>query len=107
MPDMAYKRVVITEFAKTQFIDCFQYIYYELQNPLAADSFLKDYQKTLDTLARIADGLPLCEDPELAAYGLRLIHFRHHRYKLLYRVKSDTIIIDAVYHDLQELRLPF
>ena len=72
-------------------------------NPLVADLFLDDAYETVDRLRLVANGLAVCENKELAFYGYRVISFKKHHYKMIYRIKNDTVIIDGVYHDLQDL----
>lgn len=102
---MAYT-VKLTKDAKRQLDNIVYYIYFILMNPFAADSFLNDYTETLRRLSRVADGLAFCEDEELCKLNLRIIHFKTHSYKLLYHTKGSVAIIDAIYHNKQELKPP-
>lgn len=100
------KEVKITKIAKAQVIDHFEHIAQKFMNPLAADSFLKAYLETLERLSIVADGLPICENKDLALYEFRIIHFKKYHYKILYRVKGDIVIVDAVYHNRQKIKIP-
>lgn len=31
-----------------------------------------------------------------------MIHFKYHRYFMLYRIEDDKVCVDAIYHDLQD-----
>ena len=104
MPAMEEYNVVLTRIAKRQIIGCYLYIVYEFKDPLAADSFLEDVNNTIDLLKFMPTGLPLCEDDNLKKEGYRIIHLKRHRYKLLYRIKKNRVVIDAIYHNLQKIK---
>ncbi len=50
----------------------------------------------------MAGSLKLCDDADLRALGYRTIHFRRHRYFMLYEVVDDCAYILGIYHDLQD-----
>lgn len=104
---MTIYKVIITDPAKEQIYNFYSYIRNIFMNPLAADSFLDEYVKTIKRLSIIADGLPICEDSDLAFFDYRIIHLKKYNFKLLYRIADGVVIVDAAYHGLQELKLPF
>lgn len=103
---MEYYNIDLTEHTKQQIAHFYLYIQYTFMNPLAADSFLKDANNTVKRLSYMADGLPICEDEDLAFFEYRIIHFKKYNFKLLYRIDGDTVIVEAAYHGLQQLKVP-
>ena len=53
-------------------------------------------------LAHVAGSLKLCDDPKLRALGYRTIHFKHHKYFMLYRIEDGKAYVDGIYHDSQD-----
>ena len=98
---MAYK-IVITDFAWNQLKNITDYIIYDLKNPIAADSVLSDFEKAVESLERSAELFAPCEEPELAKHDYRKYHLEKHRYILLYRIVKEEVIVDRVYHELQD-----
>lgn len=47
----------------------------------------------------MAGSLKLCDDSKLRALGYRTIHFKHHKYFMLYRIQDGKVYVDGVYHD--------
>ncbi len=84
--------------------DLDNYVYYllvEKLNEQAATALIDDYDETVDELAKVAGSLKQLEDPDLVKY--RKIRLRRHNYYLLYRLEGDTVVIDRMFHDLQDL----
>ena len=77
------------------------YVRYILKNPIAAEKVIQDAEKTMNKLTYLAECLKLCEEPELAIQGYRVIFFQKHDYVMLYRVDENTVYIDGVFHQLQ------
>ena len=50
----------------------------------------------------MAGSLKLCDDPKLHVLGYRTIHFKHHKYFMLYRIEDDKVYVDVIYHDSQD-----
>lgn len=92
--------VVLTRQAQLDFRDIINYLLYKLKSVQAADSVVSDMENTIERLSRIADSLKLCEDPWLRDLGYRTIHFKHHKYFMLYRVEGVRVYVDGIYHDL-------
>ncbi|MDE7311194.1 MAG: type II toxin-antitoxin system RelE/ParE family toxin [Eubacterium sp.] len=95
-------KVVITHDAKAQLTQILRYLKQELGNDQAAQSMKSDMKDTKQRLSRIAGSLKLCDDAKLRSLGYRTIHFKHHRYFMLYRIEDSIVYVDAVYHDLQD-----
>lgn len=97
--------VVLTSQAQLDFRDITNYLLYKLKSDQAADSVVSDMENTIERLSHIADSLKLCEDPRLRDLGYRTIHFKHHKYFMLYRVEGVHVYVDGIYHDLQDYEI--
>lgn len=73
---MDYK-VILSDLAKRQIDDILFYIYATLGNEVAAARVLEDAENTVQKLAQVGGSLKICEEPELAEYGYRKMHFYH------------------------------
>lgn len=98
---MVYK-VVLTSQAKSQFREIVNYLYHKLKNPQAAANIMDDFDDTIARLSHVANSLKLCDDRILQAKGYRIIHFKKHRYLMVYTIDERTAYIEGVYHDLQD-----
>lgn len=94
--------VVLTGLAREQLDRIIYYILYELKNEQAANSVLEDANNTKLRLSRTAGNLRKCEDSVLQALGYRTIHFKYHKYFMIYRIEGNVVYVDGVYHDLQD-----
>lgn len=103
---MAYK-VIITPVAKRHLDRYVEYTLQVLQNPDAARGIIKDAKETKKRLSTVAGALKLCDNPILAKYDYRTIRFAHHNYFMVYRIDGNTVIVDAMYHDLQDYESVF
>ena len=72
-----------------------------LKNPEAARKIKQDMKETKTKLSYLAESFKLCETPELAQFGYRIIFFQRHRYIMLYRVVGKYVYVDGVFHELQ------
>ena len=95
-------KIVISEPALGHFYSYLDYVVYGLENFQAAVSIQRDYADTLERLANTADGRGILDDPDLARFGYRKIHLKHHRLILIYRIEGKTVYIDGIYHTLQD-----
>ena len=98
---MAYK-VIIMPPARRRLE---MYIYYTietLKNKPAAKAILADARDTRKRLSLTADSLRVCENPLLAKYGYRKIYFAKHRFLMIYRIQDNTVIVDGMFHELQD-----
>lgn len=94
-------KIMITDDVQNDLDNFVYYLLIEKMNEQAAKAILHDYDETIDALSNVAGSLKNLEDPELSCY--RKIGFRRHDYYLLYRVLGDTVIVDRMFHDLQDL----
>lgn len=98
---MEYK-VVLTTQAKVDFRRIIDYLLFKLKSEQAATNVANDMENTINQLSHVAGSLKLCEDSRLKSLGYRTIHFKQHRYLMLYRIESDVVYVDSIYHDLQD-----
>ena len=78
------------------------HIYLMLKNPQAADSLMQDFDDTVKMLEEQADCFGYCRSERLRRLGFHKVHFKRHRYLLVYRVKDDRVIVEGMYHELQD-----
>lgn len=98
---MAYK-IVVTPDAEADLDNFISYLLFEKQNVQAASNLLDDFEETKNILADVATSLKYCENPKLKKLGYRRINFQKHSYFMLYRTITDMVIIDNIFHDLQD-----
>lgn len=100
---MDYK-VILSDLAKRQLDDILFYICVTLGNEVAAARVLEDAENTVQKLAQVGGSLKICEEPELAEYGYRKMHFLSHRYLMLYTINGTCIHVDRIYHELEDYK---
>jgi plasmid stabilization system protein ParE len=98
---MAYK-VIIMPPAKRRLDRYVQYTLEELKNKQAARAILEDARETKKQLSQVADSLKICENPLLAKYEYRKIGFLKHRFIMVYRIQDGVVIVDGMFHELQD-----
>lgn len=94
--------VILTYPAKAQLDHAINYILCEFESEQAALSVMEDAEEARLRLSRVAGSLKLCDDPKLRALGYRTIHFKRHKYFMLYRIEDDKAYVDGIYHDSQD-----
>lgn len=94
--------VELSELAMEQYDKFLYYIYYTLKNPQAANSLMQDFDDTISILTEQADCFGYCRSEQLRKLGFHKIHFQKHRYLLVYRVKQSSVIVEGMYHELQD-----
>ncbi len=94
--------VYVSDLAYEQYNNFLDYIYNTLLNPQAATSLMEDFDDTIGILEIQAESFGYCKSEQLRKLGFRKIHFQRHRYLLVYRVKQDSIIVEGMYHELQD-----
>ena len=50
----------------------------------------------------MADSFGYCNSDRLKELGLHKIHFSKHRYMFVYRVDKSKVIIEGMYHEMQD-----
>lgn len=103
---MAYK-VIITPTAKHQLEMYIAYTLSVLKNLQGARAIRNDARETKKRLSKVANSLALCEDKILAKNGYHKIMFAKHDFFMVYRIDNNTVIVDAMYHELQDYESVF
>lgn len=100
-------RVIITPPAKHQLEMYISYTLSEFKNLQAARAIRDDARETKKRLSIVAGSLALCKDEILARNGYRRIMFSKHDFFMVYRINANTVIVDAMYHELQDYESVF
>lgn len=98
---MDYK-VVVTRDAEEDLDRFIRYLILEKKSMQAARSVLDDFEAAKDSLKHMAGSLKLCDNPKLKKLGYRRMNFLNHRYFILYRIHDDVVLIDSIFHELQD-----
>ena len=98
---MAYN-IVVTSDAEADLEQFIRYLIFDKKNDQAARSFLRDFEETIKVLPRIAYSLRYCDNPKLRELGYKRMHFLNHRYFMMFRIEEDRIIVDNIFHELQD-----
>ena len=98
---MDYK-VVITIDAENDLDQFINYLIYEKKSLQSANNLLDDFDSIIESLTHIAGRLNLCDNPRLRKLGYRRINFLKHRYFMLYRIVDNLVIVDNIFHELQD-----
>lgn len=88
--------------AEQQYDKILSYIAYKLKNPQALQNVMDDFDDTVEKLEKMADSFGYCNSDRLKELGLHKIHFSKHRYMFVYRVDKSKVIIEGMYHEMQD-----
>ena len=94
--------VEISELAERQYGDILSYIANQLENPQAVKNVIDDFDSTVNRLEKMAEKFGLCKSERLKALGLHKIRFEKHRYLFVYRIDGQQVVIEGMYHELQD-----
>ena len=94
--------VELSELAEEQYDNILSYIYHKLQNPQAMINIMDDFDDTVSKLERMADTFGYCQNSCLRDMELHFIRFSKHRYLFVYRIIQNRVIIEGIYHELQD-----
>lgn len=94
--------VEISELAEEQYDNILDYLANEKKNPQAVNGVIDDFDYAVEQLERIPDTFGYCQDVRLREMGFHKLHFRSHKYLFVYRIKGSTVIIEGMYHELQD-----
>lgn len=94
--------VYVSELACEQYDRFLDYIYHTLLNPQAAEALMQDFDTTINILEKQAACFGFCESERLRRHGFYKIHLQRHKYLLVYRIKKDDVIVEGMYHELQD-----
>lgn len=95
-------RVVVTKDAEEDLDRFIKYLIFEKESIQAAQNVLNDYDATIDSLKYVAGSLKPCDNPRLRELEYHRINFLNHRYFMLYRIVDDIVIVDNIFHELQD-----
>ncbi len=94
--------VEISELAEIQYDNILSYISNVLNNPQALENVINDFDDTIAKLEKGADIFSFCKSKRLKEMGLHKIKLAKHRYLLVYRIVDKNVIIEGMYHELQD-----
>ena len=94
--------VILTDTAEAHAQRILDYLSFELENEQAVRNVEQDMKETVKRLSHLAGSLKPCDDPELRSLGYRTIHFKRHRYFMLYKIVEKRAYVIGIYHDLQD-----
>lgn len=94
--------VELSELAEQQYDNILFYIAYELKKPQALQNIMDDFDDTIAKLEKMADSFGYCKCNRLKEMGLHKIVFAKHRYVFVYRVNKSKVIIEGMYHEMQD-----
>ncbi len=94
--------VVVSMDAEADLDRHIRYLLFIKQSEQAAKNVLDDYDETIENLSGIAGSLKYCENSKLKEHGYKKIHFRRHRYFMLFRLEDNKVIIDRIFHELED-----
>ena len=100
---MAYN-VLVSSDAQEDLSNYLLYLIFEKRNRQAAKSVNEDFLNTKEVLADVADIFHSEECLRDEKFEYRKIHFKKHSYYLMYHIDGDKVIIDHMYHDLQNIK---
>lgn len=95
-------RIVVTKDAEEDLERFIKYLIFEKESMQAAQNVLNDYDATIESLRHVAGSLKLCDNPKLRQLEYRRINFLNHRYFMLYRIVDKVVIVDNIFHELQD-----
>lgn len=94
--------VEISELAEKQYGEILSYIANQLKNSQAVKNVIDDFDSTVNRLEKLADKFGFCKSERLKVLGLHKIRFEKHRYLFLYRIDGQQVVIEGMYHELQD-----
>ena len=71
--------------------------------PEIAEQIFHAYEQAIHTLRYSPEAYQVISHPLLAGYGYRRIRIGAYRYYLLYRLETQTVYVDALFHELQDI----
>ena len=94
--------VVFSELAEKQYDAILSYVANTLKNPQALKNIMDDFDETVEKLENQADTFGYCKSRRLRELNLHRIGFARHRYLFVYRIHENQVIIEGMYHELQD-----
>lgn len=94
--------IELSELAEKQYDNILSYIANVLKNPQALENVMDDFDNTISKLEKMADVFGYCNSTRLRKMGLHKIGLENHRYLLVYRLRGNQVIVEGIYHELQD-----
>ena len=94
--------VSLSKLAEEQYDKILSYISNKLKNPQALMSVMDDYDTTISVLEKAAAGFAFCKSNRLKEMGFHKINFDKHWYLFVYRIVGNEVIVEGMYHELQD-----
>ena len=94
--------VELSKHAEKQYGNILGYLNYKLKNPQAVSAVADDFDASISVLEETADSFGYCQSDKLRKMGLRKLHFKKHRYLIVYRIVGRKVVIEGIYHELQD-----
>lgn len=94
--------VQFSELAEKQYDNILKYIVNVLKNPQALKNVMDDFDATAKRLECATNSFGFCKCDRLKVMGLRSIGFEKHRYLFVYRIKENCVIVEGMYHEMQD-----
>ena len=95
-------RVIVTLDAEEDLDRYLWYLLYKKKNRQAAENLIDDFEKTKNSLSKVAGSLKYCDNPKLKEHGYRRMNFLEHRYFMLYRIEDNCVVVDNIFHELED-----
>ena len=92
-------KVVFTEPAKYDLLDIEYYIFFNLNNPEAAQRISDGILYTAENLSEYPTSHPLVEDDLLRSIGIRLVYFNNYNIFFYYNEQCDIVYIIRVLYN--------
>ena len=100
-------RVEMSEKAESQYDNILDYVANILRNEQAVIAIMDDFENAINTLEKMADSFEYCTSIRLRKLELRKYHLDKHKYLLIYRIVNDVVIVEGMYHELQDYENSF
>lgn len=94
--------VIMSDKAVKQYDSILDYVSYKLKNERAVIGIIDDFDDVITTLENMADSFEYCRSKRLRNLGLRKIKLARYKYLLIYRIKNNQVIVEGMYHELQD-----
>lgn len=94
--------MIMTEDAEIDLNHFVSYLLFVKKSEQAAGNLLDDFEAARRNLTIVAASLRDCTNSKLKDQGYKRIRFISHRYFMLYRIEGDMVIVDNVFHELQD-----
>ena len=78
------------------------YVAKHLHNKTAAKSIYKDVLDAYGLLKEFPAAMELCRDEFLALKSYRKLVLKHHDYVILFRIENDKVLLDGIFHGLEQ-----